>query len=72
MRVIVLVIDGLGVGEMDDVPAIRKRDINSNTIQHNIFKVKGFQNWKRVNCDPCPLKKHEGVGNSLHNAAMQK
>lgn len=34
MRVIVLVIDGLGVGEMDDVPAIRKRDINSNTIQH--------------------------------------
>lgn len=44
----------------------------SNASQPETFTVKGFKNWKRVNCKDCPLKKHEGDGNSLHYIAMEK
>ena len=44
----------------------------SNTSQPETFTIKGFKNWKRVNCKDCPLKKHKGDGNSLHYIAMEK
>ncbi|XP_073138186.1 uncharacterized protein [Henckelia pumila] len=45
-------------------------DINS--AQFDTFTVKGFKNWKRVNCKNCPFKRHEGDGNSRHSFAMRK
>ncbi|XP_022875334.1 uncharacterized protein LOC111393844 isoform X2 [Olea europaea var. sylvestris] len=46
---------------------------DSNTSKSEAFTVKGFQNWKKVNCDSkCPLKTHEGGCNSSHSIAVQK
>jgi len=44
----------------------------SNTSQPEICTIKGFKNWKRVNCKDCLLKKQEGDDNSLHYIAMEK
>lgn len=44
----------------------------NNSTQHDTFITKGFKNWKRVNCNPCPLSKDEGDDNSRHNTTMQK
>ena len=34
MRVVVLIVDGLGIGEMDDVARVRPQDIGANTLLH--------------------------------------
>ncbi|XP_073066009.1 uncharacterized protein [Primulina eburnea] len=45
---------------------------DTNSAQFDTFTVKGFKNWKRVNCKNCPFKRHEGDGNSRHSFAMRK
>ena len=41
-RVIVLVIDGLGVGAMPDVPAVRPRDVGADTLRHVVAAAGGL------------------------------
>ena len=38
-RVVVLVIDGLGIGAMPDVPLVRPNDIGANTLAHVVHAV---------------------------------
>ncbi|XP_073057195.1 uncharacterized protein [Primulina eburnea] len=45
---------------------------DTNSAQFDTFTVKGFKNWKRVNCKNCPFKRHEGDGNSRHSFAIRK
>ncbi|XP_075494836.1 uncharacterized protein LOC142532414 [Primulina tabacum] len=45
---------------------------DTNSTQFDTFTVKGFKNWKRVNCKNCPFKRHEGYENSRHSFAMRK
>ena len=40
-RIIVLVIDGLGVGAMSDVAQVRPRDIGADTLGHVVRAVGG-------------------------------
>ena len=41
-RVIVLVIDGLGVGAMPDVPTVRPRDVGADTLGHVVRAAGGL------------------------------
>nr|WP_245984692.1 hypothetical protein [Biomaibacter acetigenes] len=41
-RVILLVIDSLGVGEMEDVMKVRPQDRGANTLKHVAEAVKDF------------------------------
>lgn len=42
-RAIILVIDGLGVGEMEDVPEVRPQDIGANTLKHVAEAIDDFK-----------------------------
>ncbi|MDZ5001383.1 phosphopentomutase, partial [Clostridium perfringens] len=39
-KVVVIVLDGFGIGEMDDVKETRPQDINSNTCLHILERRK--------------------------------
>jgi phosphopentomutase len=41
-RVILLVLDGLGLGEMPDVPQVRPNDIGANTLKHVVETAGGL------------------------------
>ncbi len=43
MRVILLVLDGLGVGEMPDVARVRPQDVGANTFKHIVENARSFQ-----------------------------
>ncbi|XP_073119827.1 uncharacterized protein [Henckelia pumila] len=45
---------------------------DNNSAQFDTFTVKGFKNWKRVNCKNCQFRRHEGDDNSRHAFAMRK
>ena len=46
---------------------------DSPTLRYHTFTVEGFQNWKRVGGDQCPIARHAKEDhNSLHHIAMQK
>lgn len=46
-RFVVIVLDGFGIGYMDDVLEIRKRDFGSNTAKHILEEVKESK-WKNL------------------------
>ncbi|GAA0785284.1 phosphopentomutase [Hathewaya limosa] len=54
-RAILLVIDSLGIGEMDDVKKDRPNDIGSNTLKHvlehnSMLKLNNLENLGLINC----------------------
>ncbi len=42
-RVVILVLDGLGIGAMPDVAETRPRDVGANTLAHIVARVDGLQ-----------------------------
>jgi phosphopentomutase len=55
-RFVVIVLDGFGIGAMDDVPASRPRDIGSNTCRHIFERVAALR---------LPTLERLGLGNAL-------
>ncbi|QQO10918.1 phosphopentomutase [Breznakiella homolactica] len=55
-RFIVIVLDGYGIGAMDDVPALRPQDTGANTARHIFEAVPGLR---------LPVLEALGLGNAL-------
>lgn len=62
-RAILLILDSLGVGAMDDVPKVRPRDVGANTFRHILDQAEQIE---------IPNLEKLGINQLLNHPRLQK